>query len=203
MISINKNENLIEKKVLDKICEKFNLSEKVAEILINRGYDTPEKVDKFLNDDINNLKDPFLMLNVKQVVERIEKAVENHEKILIFGDYDVDGICATSIMYNYLITKTEFVRTYIPNRFEDGYGLSCPAISKIAKKEKPDLIITVDCGISCEKEVEFVRNMGIDIVVTDHHVIPQNLPRCLIVNPKFQQAFDFDGLCGAGVAFKI
>lgn len=203
MVVINKNENLIDKKVLNDICEKFNLNKLVAEILVNRGINSLEKVDKFLNDDINMLKDPFLMLNMRDVTNRIVKAIENKEKILIFGDYDVDGISAASIMYLFLKTKTDFVDIYLPNRFEDGYGLSCPCIDKIAKKEKPDLIITVDCGISCEKEVEFVKQMGTDIIVTDHHVLPEKLPNCLLINTKFEQAFNFNGLCGAGVALEI
>lgn len=203
MIIAKNNENLIDDKVLKELMDAFGLNKSVAEILINRGYNTKEKVNEFLFSGISNLKDPFLLLNMKEVVARIEKAIENNEKILIFGDYDVDGICATSILYNYLTTKTENVKTYLPNRFEDGYGLSCPCIDKIAKKEKPDLIITVDCGISCEKEVEFIKLMGIDIIVTDHHVLPEKLPKCLIINTKFCQKFNFDGLCGAGVAFKI
>lgn len=202
-MTLAKNNNLITELSFENICKTYNLSKPVAEILTKRGYNTKEKLNSFLFDNISNLKDPFLLLNMKEVVERIEKAISLNEKILIFGDYDVDGICATSILYNYLKTKTNNVFTYLPNRFEDGYGLSCPAIDKIAKKEKPNLIITVDCGISCVKEVEFVKQMGIDIIVTDHHVIPSEIPNCLIINTKFMQEFNFDGLCGAGVAFKI
>ena len=147
------NNNITNEMSFEEICKSFELSQKVAEILVKRGYNTQNKINSFLFDDISNLKDPFLMLNMKEVVTRIEKAIKNNEKILIFGDYDVDGICATSIMYNYLKTKTGNVFAYLPNRFEDGYGLTCPCIDKIAKKEKPDLIITVDCGISCANEV--------------------------------------------------
>ncbi len=193
----------IDEKVLKDYSKKFNINEKIVEILFKRNIDTEEKINSFLNNDINNLKDPFLLLNMQKAVERIENAVKNNEKILIFGDYDVDGICATSILYNYLITKTKNVFTYLPNRFEDGYGLTCPCLDKIAEKQKPDLIITVDCGISCYEEVEYIKKMGIDVIVTDHHELPEKLPNCIIVTTKFDQPFNFKGLCGAGVSFKI
>lgn len=152
------NENLIEEEVLKDVKCETGLDERIIKILFNRGYNTKEKIDKYLFDNINNLKDPFLLINMEKVTQRVEKAIKNNEEILIFGDYDVDGICASSILYNYLKEKTEHVKVYLPNRFEDGYGLTCPCIDKIAKKQRPDLIITVDCGISCAKEVEFVKN---------------------------------------------
>ncbi|MBE5746031.1 MAG: single-stranded-DNA-specific exonuclease RecJ [Clostridiales bacterium] len=197
------NENLIDKGILENFSKSFSINKKIIEILYARGYNSKEKISSFLYDDITNLKNPFLLNNMNKVVERINLAIKNNEKILIFGDYDVDGVCAVSILHNYLIEKTKNIKTYLPNRFEDGYGLSCPCIDKIAQKEKPDLIITVDCGISCEKEVEYIKQMGIDIIVTDHHELPENLPNCLIVNPKFDQEYNFKGLCGAGVSFKI
>ncbi len=196
-------ENLIDKKVLDELSKKFNLNEKVIEILVNRGYSNEKLIDEFLNSDISCLKDPFLLQNMEKVVERIISAINSNEKVLIFGDYDTDGICATSILYNYLKTKSDNIFAYLPNRTEDGYGLSCPCIDKIAKRLMPNLIITVDCGISCEKEVEYVKKLGIDIIVTDHHELPEKLPNCLILNTKFDQPFNFKGLCGAGVAFKV
>lgn len=197
------NEKLIDKKVLKEYAKEFNIDEKIIEILMKREIDSKEKLQKFLFDDINNLKDPFLLLNMQKTLDRINKAIINNEKILIFGDYDVDGICATSILYNYLITKTKNVFTYLPNRFEDGYGLSCPCMDKIVEKQRPDLVITVDCGISCYNEVEYIKSLGIDIIVTDHHELPEKLPNCLIVTTKFEQPFNFKGLCGAGVSFKI
>jgi len=197
------SENLIDKEILQKYSKKFNLNEKIIEILFNRGINSEDKIDKFLNENINNLKDPFLLINMKEAANRISKAIENNEKILIFGDYDVDGICATAILYNYLITKTNNVATYLPNRYEDGYGLTCPCLDRIAEKEHPNLIITVDCGITCVEEIEYIKKMGIDVIVTDHHELPEILPKCLIVTTKFDQAFNFKGLCGAGVSFKL
>ena len=197
------NENLIDETLLEKFSKTFCLDKKIIQILYNRGFKTEEEIRKFLNNDINNLKDPFLMLNMEAVVERIILSIKNQEKVLIFGDYDTDGIGAVSILYNFLITKNPNVTTYIPNRLEDGYGLSCPCIDKIAIKEKPNLIITVDCGISCNKEVDYIKDMGIDIIVTDHHQLPSQLPNCLILSPKLDQKYNFDGLCGAGVAFKL
>jgi len=197
------NDNLIDAEKLDNLSKKFNLDKKIIKILYSRGYQTEEEIKSFLFDEITNLKDPFLMLNMDRAVERILTALAKNEKILIFGDYDTDGIGAVSILYNYLTTKSNNVYTYLPNRLEDGYGLSCPCIDKIALKHKPDLIITVDCGISCYKEIEYIKQMGVDIIVTDHHELPRILPDCLIINPKFEQKYAFNGLCGAGVSFKL
>lgn len=199
------NENKIDEKVLENLSKKYNLDKTILEILSQRGINIfdEQELNNFLFADIKSLKDPLLLQNLESVVKRIECGILKNEKILIFGDYDVDGICATSILYLYLKTKTQNVFSYIPNRLEDGYGLSCPCIDKIAEREKPDLIITVDCGISCKKEVEYVKSLGIDIIVTDHHELSQDLPDTLIVNTKFDQEFNFKGLCGAGVSFKI
>lgn len=196
-------ENLIDEELVKEFSKEFNLDDKIVKLLFCRGINTKEKIRKFLYDDISNLKNPYTLINMKETVARIERAIINNEKILIFGDYDVDGICASSLLYNYLKTKLENVYIYLPNRHEDGYGLSCPSIDKIAEKEKPNLIITVDCGISCDKEVEYIKNLGIDVIVTDHHELPKKLPNCLIVNTKFDQEFNFKGLCGAGVSFEI
>lgn len=197
------NDNLIDSEKLESLSKSFNLDKKIIQILYSRGYQTENDLKSFLFDDINNLKDPFLMLNMDKVVARILTALQKNEKILIFGDYDTDGIGAVSILYNFLKTKTENISTYLPNRLEDGYGLSCPCIDKIALKHKPDLIITVDCGITCIQEVEYIQKIGVDIIVTDHHELPSELPNCLILNPKLEQEYGFNGLCGAGVSFKL
>lgn len=200
---IKTNENKIDEKVLQSLSLTYNLDKSILEILFQRGIDSEEKLRQFLYADINDLKDPFLLLNMTKTIDRIMEAIEKKEKILIFGDYDVDGICSTSILYLFLKTKTPNIYTYIPNRLEDGYGLSCPCIDKIAEREKPNLIITVDCGISCVNEIDYIKNLGIDVIVTDHHELPQILPKTTIVNTKFDQDFGFKGLCGAGVSFKI
>lgn len=196
-------DNLIDEKQLENLSNFFVLDKKIVEILYSRGYTTKEEIEHFLYDNINDLKNPYLMINMEKIVERILLAIKKEEKILIFGDYDTDGIGAVSILYNYLKTKTNNVKTYLPNRLEDGYGLSCPCIDKIAEKEKPNLIITVDCGITCFQEIEYIKQMGIDVIVTDHHELPTKLPDCLILNPKLKQDYNFDGLCGAGVSFKL
>ena len=130
--------------------------------------------------------------------------MDKKEKVLVFGDYDVDGVSASSILIKYFASKDFFVDYYLPNRYIDGYGLTCEVIDKIKDKYNPSLIITVDCGISCYKEVEYAKSIGIEIIVTDHHDIPEILPDTIVVNAKLpNQKYPFSQLCGTGVAFKL
>lgn len=201
---IQENEIKIDQNELKTLSKHFNLNEKVIEILYNRGFSSKDKIDAFLHDDLNNLNNPYLLKNMKEVIERINLAIKNQEKVVIFGDYDVDGISAISILYLYLKDKIKNLQTYMPNRFEDGYGLSCSNLDYIQNEFSPNLIITVDCGISCYDEIEYIKSCGTDIIVTDHHDIPEKTPNCLVINPKQEnQAYPFKFLCGAGVAFKI
>lgn len=141
---------------------------------------------------------------MKQLIDRVKLAKELKDKVLIFGDYDVDGVSATSIMIKALKQfgiKADF---YLPNRYIDGYGLTNAVIDKIADLYAPNLIITVDCGISCYQEVEYAKNKGIEIIVTDHHEIPEIIPDTVVVNAKLpNQEYPFRELCGTGVAFKF
>ena len=184
--------------------EKYNISPKIMELIVSRGYKTQGQIEKFLHPTKKDLHDPFLLSGMKELVDRIILAVQNREKVLIFGDYDVDGVSATAIMlklFERLGMKADF---YLPNRYIDGYGLTNDVLDKIKANFNPSLIITVDCGISCKNEVEYAKELGIEIYVTDHHEIPQELPQTVIVNAKLpNQDYPFDGLCGTGVAFKI
>lgn len=201
---IQENEVKIDESELKNLSKQFNLNEKVIEILYNRGFSSKDKIDAFLHDDLKNLNNPYLLKDMKGTIDRINLAIENQEKVVIFGDYDVDGISAISVLYLYLKDKIKNLHTYMPNRFEDGYGLSCSNLDYIQHEFSPNLIITVDCGISCYDEVEYIKSKGTDIIVTDHHDIPEKVPNCLIVNPKQEnQEYPFKFLCGAGVAFKI
>lgn len=189
---------------IKKLSKEINLSETTTKILVNRGYDTTLKINKFLNPNVNDLRDPFLLNNMKEVVEKITSAIESKKRILIFGDYDVDGISATAILYKFFEKKGVNVNYFLPNRYEDGYGLTIETATKVIKEYNPQLIITVDCGISCAKEVDFLIKNGVDVIVTDHHEIPEILPNCLTINAKIpNQKYGFTELCGAGVAFKI
>lgn len=186
------------------IVEKYNLSQIAVELLLKRGFDTEEKIDKFLNTSTNDFYDPFLLKDMDKLVKRIKKAIDKNEKVLIFGDYDVDGVSASAILIKYFASIHFYVDYFLPNRYIDGYGLTKESIDFVKEKYNPSLIITVDCGISCHEEVEYAKTIGIDIVVTDHHDIPDKIPNTIVVNPKLDgQEYPFKFLCGTGVAFKV
>lgn len=190
--------------VISRLSNQFNIDKNVMEIIYSKGYRTEEEISKFLSPCEQKFVDPFLLEGMQECVNKIREAVRLNRKILVFGDYDVDGISATSIMLSTLLKLGNKAEYYLPNRFIDGYGLTNEVIDKLCKNNKPDLIITVDCGITCYKEVEYLKSMGIDIIVTDHHEIPEILPDSIVVNPKLEnQKYKFNGLCGTGVAFKI
>ena len=202
MIFTQKN-TLIDINVLD-LSKLVGLSYNTTSILVNRGYNTKEKIEKFLNPTEKDLIDPFLLDNMNKVVAKILDAVEKRKRILIFGDYDVDGISAVAILYKYFEKKNLKVDYFLPNRYEDGYGLTMETAEKVIELFNPELIITVDCGISCYKEIDYLLSKGIDVIVTDHHEIPEILPNTLTLNAKIpNQKFGFTELCGAGLAFKI
>ena len=189
---------------IKEISQKFSVTEPVAELLLLRGFETDEQVSKFLNPSLNDLHDPFLLDDMQEAVQKIRKAMEENKKILVFGDYDVDGISASYILVDYFESKNVVVDVFLPNRYIDGYGLTKDAIDKICAGFAPDLIITVDCGISGWEEVEYIKSKGVDVIVTDHHDCPEKLPDCLVVNAKKpNQKYPFKELCGTGVAFKI
>lgn len=186
------------------IAEKYNLSQIAVELLIKRGFDTEDKIDKFLNTSTSDFYDPFLLRDMDKLVNRIKKAIDKNEKVLIFGDYDVDGVSASAILIKYFASIKFYVDYFLPNRYIDGYGLTKESINFVKEKYNPTLIITVDCGISCYDEVEYAKSIGIDIVVTDHHDIPDKIPNTIVVNPKLEgQDYPFKYLCGTGVAFKV
>lgn len=201
---IIKKENAIDDVLLQDLKQKTGLEEIVIKLLINRGIDTIEKINNFLEPTIRNLHNPFLLHDMQKVVDIINNAVSKNKKILIFGDYDADGISATAILYKYFESLNKQADYFLPNRYEDGYGLTMDTVNKVLQDYSPELIITVDCGISCYKEIEYIKSKGIEIVVTDHHEIPEILPDCPIINAKLpNQDYPFKELCGAGVALKI
>lgn len=182
--------------------EKFNLSPRTTELVLSRGVTTEEEFEEFLNPKV--MHDPFLLKGMAKLVERVKLAKELKDKVLIFGDYDVDGVSATSIMIKALAQFGIRADYYLPNRFIDGYGLTNAVLDKIAKQFEPNLIITVDCGISCASEIEYAKTLGIEVVVTDHHEIPDILPDTIVVNAKLpDQEYPFRELCGTGVAYKF
>ena len=182
----------------------FGFSEKFARLLFVRGIDTKEKVKQFLDINPQRLYDPFKLKGMRKATERIEQAIAHKERILLIGDYDADGICSVAILYKYLISCHASTRYFLPDRNDDGYGLNIDLIDKLNARFTPKLIITVDCGISCPDEIEHAKKLGIDCIVTDHHAIPEKIPDCICINPKFDdQKYPFKDLCGAGVALKV
>ena len=181
----------------------YNIDKHLVGLLYSRGINTQAKLNQYLSPSIRDLYDPFLFEDMSAVVEKIEKHIAKDSKILIFGDYDVDGITASAILIKYFRSVGAKVTNYMPNRYEDGYGLSIQTLDKIFANNKPDLVITVDCGITAVDEVEYLKANGVDVVVTDHHERGETLPNCLIINPKVSQTYPFHCLCGAGVALKL
>ncbi len=177
-------------------------TEQITRILYARGIDTAEKIRRFMRPSERNFLSPFLMKGMKEAVELITQARDEGRTVAVFGDYDADGICASAIMYHALKEFGIDAHVYVPERV-DGYGLSVEAIDRIFEECNPELFITVDCGISCAEEAQYIYELGADVIVTDHHELPEVLPDCIIVNPKLKDDYPYDNLCGAGVAFKL
>ena len=183
------------------------VSEKMGDdfvtLLSARGITTREAAEKFLHPSLQDLTDPFTFKDVRAIVDRIRYAVTAGEKIVVFGDYDCDGISAVYILCDYLRSVGADVSHFIPNREEDGYGLNEQSIEAIAETYFPDLIITVDCGISGHDEIEYAKELGMEVIVTDHHELPEILPECLIFNTKQDGPELYSMHCGAGTAFML
>lgn len=180
----------------------LGLTETTAGILFARGTDTEEKMRRFLNPSPKNFLSPYLMSGMKEAVSLLQTAREEGWNVAVFGDYDADGIGASAIMSRALRAFGIEPYLYVPERTE-GYGMSVQAIDKIFDEFLPDLVITVDCGISNYEEVEYIKEQGAYAVVTDHHELPDRLPDCICINPKIEDDYPYDNLCGAGVAFKL
>lgn len=185
-----------------RISDKYNVNELLSSILINRGI--KEDIEVFLNPTRQNFHNPFLMPDMNVAVERIIEAIEKKEKIIIYGDYDVDGITSITVLKSFLQDRGIQVGQYIPNRLEEGYGLNKPAIEEIAKN-KYQLMITVDCGISGIEEIEYANSLGIETIVTDHHEVGERLPNALaVVDAKRKDnQYPCRDLAGVGVVFKL
>lgn len=189
---------------ISEFAEKNHLHFKTAKILMQRGIDTSEKLQKFLVPSISDLRDPFLLDGMTECHNKIQDAINTNKRILLYGDYDVDGISAISILHKFLKDKVTNLNYFLPSRYDDGYGLTIATAKKVIEKYNPELIITVDCGITCVDEVEFLKQNGVDIIITDHHEPLDVLPNTIIVDPKTKNnGYGFSGLCGAGVALKV
>lgn len=191
----------VDSELIKKITDKFSLHEKVAEILVSRGYSSFDDVQDFLYPDISMLNDPFDFKNMEKVCDRIRQA--GKEKVAVCSDYDTDGVSGAAILSK-LLDELEIEHiVYIPDRFKDGYGISMSHIED-AYNNGVSLIISVDCGITNIKEAEYARSCGIDLIILDHHKPQEILPDTpYIINPHTDENYSFKYLCGTGVAFKL
>ena len=190
--------------LVDRICEKYNINKIIGRIIVNRNVVKDEDVRIFITPTRDDFHDPFLFKGMDIAVDRIIQAINNKEKILIYGDYDVDGITSTTVLKKYLLERGAIVDTYIPNRLTEGYGLNKPAIEKI-KEKGTDLIITVDCGISAIEEIDYAIELGMDVIVTDHHEVGEKIPNSMAVidAKRKDNTYPFQSLAGVGVVFKV
>lgn len=193
---------LQERNIIRELATVVGITETTAGILYARGQDTEEKMRRFLHPSRLNFLSPYLLSGMREAVELIKRARDEEWRMVVFGDYDADGIGALTILYRALKQFGIEAELFVPER-EDGYGLNVDAIDEIFDNCLPDLFITVDCGISCAREVEYIKEQGAYVIVTDHHELPEILPDCICINPKIKDDYPYDNLCGAGVAFKL
>ena len=186
------------------LAQALNLSPLTAKLLINRGYATPDEANAFIRNETTLLHDPFLLDDMAAAVARIELALERGERIVVYGDYDVDGVTAVSTLYLYLQSRGADVHYYIPSRSGEGYGLARGAIDRLAAAGTR-LIVTVDTGITAIEETAYAISIGVDVVITDHHECRPELPdACAVVNPRRPDSpYPFSELAGVGVVFKL
>lgn len=187
------------------LSDSLGISSVCAQILVNRGVRTLEQAQSFLFGDLSSCHDPFLMKDMAIGVDRVKEAISKSEKILIYGDYDVDGVTSTAILTDVLRTMGADCEAFIPNRMEDGYGLNIRTIA-LARDRGVNLIITVDCGINSYDEVKCARDYGIDVIITDHHVAQaeKHPPAVAVIDPHQETCeYPFKFLAGVGVAYKF
>ena len=193
----------IDQEICNKIIAENGVFPITAKLLANRGLTEKCDIDNFFNREGMPLHDPFLLKDMDKAVARIEKAIAEKQTVCIYGDYDVDGVTSTVMLYLYLRSRGLECEYFIPERISEGYGLSLPVIEKM--KGKVDLIITVDTGVTAVAEAEYARSVGIDMVITDHHSCREELPDvCAVINPHREDSqYPFRNLAGVGVVFKL
>ncbi len=193
-----------EEKNIDELSSALGVDSLVAQLLWQRGIDSYEKAKKFFRPQLSDLHDPFLMKDMDVAVERIEEAVFNNENILVFGDYDVDGTTSVALLSSYLLRYYPNVATYIPDRYDEGYGVSYKGID-FAEDNGFSLIIALDCGVKAIDKVAYAKKKEIDFIICDHHRPGDNLPEAVaVLDPKRDDCeYPYDELCGCGVGFKL
>ena len=191
-------------KEVKKLADELGINKVLSKLLVQRGIKTFEEAKYFFRPSLDNLHDPFLMKDMELASDRIEKAIDQREKILIYGDYDVDGTTAVSLMYSYLIETYKNVAIYIPDRYEEGYGVSFQGID-FAADNGFQLIISLDCGIKATDKVAYAKQKNIDFIICDHHKPGKQIPSAVaVLNPKQHDCnYPYKELCGCGVGFKL
>ena len=175
----------------------------VAELLLQRGIDSFERARDFFNPSLEQLHDPFALLNIEKAVSLLDQSIENQSRILLYGDYDVDGTTAVSLLYNFLKQYTDRIDYYIPDRYKEGYGLSDQGVV-FAIENNYDLVIALDCGIKAVEKVSRLREAQIDVIICDHHTPGEVIPDAIVLNPKQEKcSYPFKELSGCGVGFKL
>ncbi|WP_395043427.1 DHH family phosphoesterase, partial [Flavobacterium sp.] len=193
-----------EKEQVQKLQNELQVDETIATLLFQRGIENFEQARTFFRPSLNDLHNPYLMKDMDKAVSRIEKAIENNENILVFGDYDVDGTTAVSLVSSYLKSYYPNVATYIPDRYDEGYGISYKGID-FADDNGISLIIALDCGIKSIEHIAYANEKNIDFIICDHHRPGNELPNAIaVLDPKRDDCFyPYDELCGCGVGFKL
>ena len=193
-----------ETEILKYLQTNLKIPEFICTLLLQRDIDSLESAQKYFRPNLNELHDPFLMKDMDKTVDRLIQAIDSSEKIMILGDYDVDGTTSVSMLYDYFIKKTLEPIYYIPDRYKEGYGVSEESIA-FAADQKVSLILTIDCGIKANDQIESANTKGIDVIICDHHIPDDSIPKAYsIINPNQKNCnYPFKGLCGCGIGFKL
>jgi len=193
-----------ESEKVSSLAQSLNVEYFIAQLLVQRGIETFDDARKFFRPTLDDLHDPYLMKDMEKAVARIESAIENHENIMVFGDYDVDGTTAVSLVSSYLKTIYPQIATYIPDRYEEGYGISYKGIN-YADDNNISLIIALDCGIKSIEHIDYAKKKNIDFIICDHHRPGATIPDAIaVLDPKRSDcSYPYDELCGCGIGFKL
>ncbi len=184
----------------NEICE----SECIARLLFRKQFRSTDEVQTFLRPRLSSLSDPFLLPQMRAAVARILAALDSHERIVLFGDYDVDGVTSLALLAEMLRGYGATPELFLPLRMEEGYGLSRESVERCLEQHRPQLLIAIDCGTASAGEIAELKNLGVDVIVLDHHEPKSQLPNCVaIVNPKADSASPFQYLCSVGIVFKL
>ena len=189
---------------VERLSAEVGIDRVLSELLVKRGVETFEQARAFFRPSLDALHDPFLMKDMDKAVERLHRAITSRERILVYGDYDVDGTTAVALVYSFISRFTDQVDFYIPDRYDEGYGVSYKGIDWAAEGGYA-LIITLDCGIKAVDKVEYARSKGVEVIICDHHLPEDSLPAAVaVLDPKREDChYPFDDLCGCGVGFKL